>query len=124
VITGEVNLRRELTVQLRVAGPSGDGLDLAAAIDTGFDGFLTAPLAVVTRLRLQRWYSSNFILGDGSAQRLEVFRASVVWDGQELQIPLVAAEATPLVGMSLLYGHRVGFDAVIGGPVYIEAIPV
>jgi hypothetical protein len=36
---------------------------------------------------------------------------------------VLAADGGPLVGLSLLYGHRVTLDVVDGGRVSIEALP-
>ena len=61
-------------------------------------------------------------LADGSVTRLDVYLGSVVWHGQPKDVLISQAAGTPLVGMSLLWGSRVGFDAHDGGAVTIEAM--
>jgi hypothetical protein len=46
----------------------------------------------------------------------------VIWDGELRQIDANAAETTPLVGMSLLYGYRMQLDVIEGGTVTIQAL--
>jgi len=53
-----------------------------------------------------------------------VYRGSVIWDGKVQRIDINASETAPLIGMSLLYGYRVQFDAIEGGIVTIQALPI
>lgn len=46
----------------------------------------------------------------------------IIWDGVLQQIDINASESTPLVGMAMLYGYRVQFDAIEGGTAMIQAI--
>ena len=52
MIEGTVNASREAVVPLTVASPAGRMQPIDAVIDTGFNGFLTLPAALVSELRL------------------------------------------------------------------------
>lgn len=78
-----------------------------AVIDTGFTGFLTLPVSVLTDLQLRAYRREEGTLGDGSTCVFDVYRGSVNWDGEFRPIDINASETTPLVGMSLLYGYQV-----------------
>jgi predicted aspartyl protease len=54
-------------------------------------------------------------LGDGSEVVFEIYKAAVIWDGQNKIVDVAASDADPLVGMSLLYGLRLQVDAIEGG---------
>lgn len=92
-------------------------------MDTGFNGFLTIPPAVVTRLALPVRAPTQATLADGTMVQLDVVEVTVIWDGQPRTIPALSAEGGSLVGMSLLYGHRLTVDVVDGGRMTIRRIP-
>ena len=60
-------------------------------------------------------------LADGSVIAVDVYEATVLWDGQARTVRVHSADGDSLVGMALLYGYRLIIDAVNGGQVIIEA---
>ena len=51
-------------------------------IDTGFNGFLSLPFAIITTLNLP-WSGSDFVmLGDDSETYFDLYTGTVIWDGQ------------------------------------------
>ena len=123
MITGVVTPDRMLLVRLPICGPAGSETEVEAIIDTGYNGTLTLPLDVIHQLSLTAQGSCEVTLADGSTADLDIFRATVVWDDLPMSIELLAAEGGAAIGMTLLPGYRVCFDAVDGGPVTIMAIP-
>jgi clan AA aspartic protease len=119
---GIVDQNCEATIRL-VVGNSGSQRQLVdVVIDTGFTGFLTLPSSVLSNLNLRPYRREPGTLGDGSTCIFDVYRGFVIWDGEFRQIDINASEASPLVGMSLLYGYRVQFDAIEGGGVTIQSL--
>jgi len=53
---------------------------------------------------------------------MDIYFVRVNWGGEDREVLALQAEATPLVGMSMLWGSRVGFDAQDGGTVTIDLI--
>ena len=51
---------------------------------------------------------------------MDVYFVKVKWHDEAREVLALQAEATPLVGMSLLWGSRVDFDAQDGGAVTID----
>ena len=123
MIQGYVNANREAVVRFPVRGPSGQEQEIEAVIDTGFNGFLTLPPAMVAALGLPLIGRGRAILANGSEELFSVYEATVVWDGQERVVEADAADTDALVGMSMLYGYRLKVDAIDGGAVTIEALP-
>jgi clan AA aspartic protease len=91
-------------------------------VDTGFNGYLTLPLDVLNALGASAAGTRRAELGDGNLVELEVYIVRVRWHHDDRDVLALQAEATPLVGMSLLWGSRVGFDAQDNGVVAIEAM--
>ena len=125
MIYGVVNLHREATLPLVVGNSSGQREVVDTVIDTGFDGFLSLPSEVITRLGLSWTISNPATLGDGSQTVFDFYTGTVIWDGQYRQVDIAAiaaSETEPLLGMGMIYGYRLQVDAIEGGTVKIEAL--
>ena len=122
MITGKVSERREAVIDLEVVGQNQRKVRIEAAIDTGFNGYLTLPEATVNSLALQPAGNRIATLGDGNSVILEVYLAAVIWNDQEREVLALQAEGGALVGMSLLYGNRVTITVLDGGDITIEPI--
>ena len=121
MIEGVVNAALEGVIPLSVSGPTGQARDIEAIVDTGYDGFLTLPHALVRELGLPFETSGRATLADGSEASFNVHRGTVRWDTEPRNIDVDVSETTPLVGMSLLEWHRLVVDVRDGGRVAIEA---
>lgn len=97
---------------------------ITAVIDTGFTGFLSLPISIITELELSWSYRDRATLGDGSEVLFDIYDAMVIWGGQYREIEINAAETEPLLGMSMLRGYRLQVDTVQGGLVTIAQLPI
>jgi clan AA aspartic protease len=122
MMQGLVDQNCEAMIRLVVGNTDSQRQVIDAVIDTGFTGFLTLPSSVLLELDLRAYRREQGTLGDGSTCIFDVYRGVVNWDGEFRRIDINASETTPLVGMSLLYGYRVQFDAIEGGTVTIQAL--
>jgi clan AA aspartic protease len=122
MITGHVTANREAIIRVAVRGAGIREETIDAVIDTGFDGFLTLPAAVVSGLALPFAGVTRAALGDGSEVFLDAFEAVIDWDHGERSVITLATGGQPLVGMAMLAGHRVMLDVVEDGRVTIQAI--
>lgn len=122
MMQGVVSQRCEAILPLVVAGVSGQRQVVDAVIDTGFNGFLSLPSAIIAALDLP-WNASDVVtLGDGSETLFDLYAATAIWDGQYREIDVAESETEPLIGMALLYGYRLQVDTVEGGMIRIEAL--
>ena len=122
MMQGRVNQRCEAVISVAVKGR--DKLkSVDAVIDTGFNGFLSLPIAVIRELGLPWSYRDRATLGDGSETLFDVYNAEVIWNGQYREIEVNAAEIEPLLGMRMLRGYRLQVDTIEGGLVAIEMLP-
>ena len=121
MIEGVVNSAYEAIVTLSLRGPEGQIRAIDAVIDTGYNGFLTLPTAVVAELGLAFGGISRATLADGSVVAFDVYDVTVLWDGIARHVSANAADSTPLVGMSLLDRHDLNIRVRDGGHVLIQA---
>jgi clan AA aspartic protease len=121
MITGTVNADYEAIIRLFVQGPVGPAHEVDAIINTGFNGFLTLPPALVTALGLMRRSRGRALLANSSEELFDIYGVTVLWDGQQRYVEADAVETTPLVGMSLLDGYDLYIQVADGGQVVIQA---
>jgi clan AA aspartic protease len=122
MMQGRVNQRCEAVISVAVRG-GGKIKSVDAVIDTGFNGFLSLPIAIIIELGLPWNYRDRATLGDGSETLFDVYDAEFIWDGQYREIEINAAETEPLLGMRMLKGYRLQVDTIEGGLVTIETLP-
>lgn len=111
-----------MLVTLQVSGPTGQYESVECQVDTGFNGSLQLPLALVTRLRLIEEEPVTVRLADGSRIMVPMYQANVLWDSAERVIDLPATGQQPLIGTKLLDGHRLNAEITPGGTVTIEPL--
>ena len=120
MIEGVVNAHYEAVVRLPLLDSSGQTRDIDAVIDTGFNGFLTLPSALVAELGLTRLGQKSLVLANGSRDVFDTYGVTVLWDGQSRFVDADEADAVPLVGMALLDSHSLYVEVEDRGRVIIE----
>lgn len=123
MIAGEVTPERQGIVRLRVNRPGGPSEEVAAAIDTGFTGFLALPTNTRVRLGLQLVGARRGRLADGRLVLMQLYLANVLWDGVLRRVQVLETGGPCLIGISLLYGYVLTVEAIDGGRVIIEKLP-
>jgi clan AA aspartic protease len=121
MINGQV-VAHHVLVTIPLQLPHQPEMAVAFVVDTGFTGFLTLPLAMVTALNLSflRRISAN--LADGSTIFLSVYSATIVWDGAPRDVEILATGRQPLLGTLLLDGYKLTADFEDGGTVTIDSL--
>ena len=121
MIEGFVNANYEPVISLPVQGPAGQAREIDVVIDTGYNGYLTLPPALVAELGLPVVGDGEATLADGSEAAFDVYGVTTLWDGQPRYVETDAVGSTPLVGMSLLDEHDLSIQVRNGGRVVIQA---
>jgi clan AA aspartic protease len=120
-MTGHVAAHRALmSVPFRVA--SNPNLVIEFVIDTGFLGFLALPPAAIAALNLPRLRVLSASLADGSQVLAFVHAATIVWNGAEHDVEVLALGKRPLLGTLLLDGHDVSMQFRDGGLVTVDSL--
>jgi clan AA aspartic protease len=99
-------------VRLQVNRPGDPSEEIAAAIDTGFTGFLALPTDTIVRLGLQLVGARRGRLADGSLVLMPLYLANVLWDGVLRRVQVLETGGPCLIGVSLLYGYVLTFEAI------------
>ena len=93
---------------------------VSAIVDTGFSGYLTLPVSIIERLNLPQTDTEEASLADGSIIRFGAYQVTVDWDDEERTVTALAAEGSPLLGISMLMGSIGTFEFQEGGNVIFE----
>lgn len=108
MIEGVVNVFREAVIALSVRGLAGQTREIEAVIDTGYSGMLTLPPLIVSELDLPFRSSGRAILASGAEEAFSTYEATVLWDDAEREVEVDALGPTPLAGMALFEGYKLG----------------
>jgi clan AA aspartic protease len=102
--------------------PNQPDLTIEFVVDTGFEGALTLPLGAVAALGLP-WFGGIYAnLADGSDTRVDVYEATILWNGQEVAVAVLAMGQRPLLGTALLAGFNLNADFVDNGALAIQRV--
>ena len=97
-------------------------IEIECVIDTGFEGFLTLPPTVVAELQLPYVAPINANLADNSRIVTNVHQGTILWNGVERVIPVLAMGRRPLIGTALLEDYHLSIDFCEGGTVLVDDI--
>ncbi|MBW4618060.1 MAG: clan AA aspartic protease [Cyanosarcina radialis HA8281-LM2] len=112
-----VGLQARMGVIIRPIGSS--EVDIECVVDTGFEGFLTLPPSIVAELGLTYLGPLRANLADNSRIITNVHQATIVWNGSERNIPVLAMGRRPLIGTALLADYHLFYE---GGTVLVDDI--
>ncbi len=122
MIAGLANAERESVLVLTLQGRDGRRHDIPAVVDTGFNGFLTLPSALLAALGSPQIGIGRALLANGAEELFTLYEALLIWDGQPRAVEADAAETTALIGMSLLEEYMLTVQVTPGGAVAVQAI--
>jgi clan AA aspartic protease len=109
-----------LSVTFRLTGRP--DLAIECVIDTGFTDALCLPLDAVTVLGLPYQYDFPASLANGDRVLLPVHEATILWEGVERHVHLLATGERPLIGTALLDGTELVIQFTEGGLVTVEPL--
>jgi clan AA aspartic protease len=108
-------------VTLDLPGPQGF-LRVEFVLDTGFEGELSVPLALMQRLDVSLTTHRALRLADGTLRHIPHYEISFDWLEEERLTEIIALEGRPLLGSMLLEGCSVLIEMQDGGEVEIERL--
>jgi clan AA aspartic protease len=91
-------------------------------VDTGFEGFLTLPPDLVAALDLPYIAKIQANLADNSRIATTAYAISIVWNGVERDVIVLAMGRRPLIGTALLEDYHLSIDFYEGGTVLVDEI--
>ena len=102
-----------LPITLRLPG-HGD-ITNEFVVDTGFGGDLTLPIPAIGTLGLPYSRTMEANLADDSSVALALHTATILWQGNEREVDVLATGRRSLLGMGLLAGSELVVQCCDGG---------
>lgn len=122
MITGIVTANEDAVIRLLVRGAGSILHEVEAVVDTGFNGYLSLPAALVTALGLPYLRTERTILANGSIEDCAVHEVTVLWDEQERAVLVQATEGDALIGMAMMHDYKLTIEVKGNGNVLLEAL--
>ena len=120
MMTGRVNWRIEATVQVGVQDETGILCYFECVLDTGYDGDIALPSAMIRRLGLVSVGYQDSALANSDIVPLPVYRGIASWHGRLVAVEVVETPRESVIGMALLENSTLTIQAWDGGEVFIE----
>jgi clan AA aspartic protease len=114
------DLQARVEVSLHLAGR--DDHTVECVVDTGFQGALALPPAMVASLGLLPGGHTWIKLADDTPASIPVFGAVIPWDDQEVEVTVMAMGSRPLLGTELLQGFNLSVDFEEDGQVALTPL--
>ena len=115
---------RQATVELIFLLPNGSRIPIEFVIDTGFTGEICLPVEAVSLMGLTFRHDTPANLADNSEVLLALHEATIIWDGSERELLVIATGRRPLVGTALLDEQELVIQFTEGGLVMIDELNV
>ena len=102
--------------------PERSSIEIECVVDTGFEGFLTLPPSIISDLGLPYLINISANLANNSSVETDVYLATIVWNGVERNVAVLAMGRRPLIGTALLEDYHLSVDFCEGGTVLVDDI--
>ena len=122
MIRGHVIDTRRALLPLEIQDNNGDWTTLQMVLDTGFTGELALPENHTRQLGIVMNRRSRVTPATGQIIDVPAGYARVMWNENQLQVRVVQAGTSPLLGMELLWNNRIAIDAVADGAVTVTPL--
>ena len=123
MIHGHISQDLDLIVPVYILDQNGYAHRLEAAIDTGFTGELSLPAHRIKDLGLVPRAPLEFTLANAVTESFDTYYGSVLWHGSRVDVRVVEAEGTPLIGVSLLQDNLLTAAIAYNGAITISPLP-
>ena len=103
--------------------PGLDGpVNVEFILDTAFDGDLSLPPHIASRLEASYTAPRWVRLADGYESRQPYSQILLEWDGEEIPVEILIMDTTPLIGVLLMKDYLLQAEMQDGGEVSLEPL--
>jgi clan AA aspartic protease len=100
----------------------GQPINIEFIVDTGFDGELTLPAALIHNLNVTYKGHQTMRLADAFERTFPVYEVATDWNEERKSAIIYEIGGNPLLGVELLAGSLLQIEVTDGGEVSIEPL--
>ena len=123
MIAGNVGVRGDLLVPIRLLDANGHVHRVEAVVDTGFNGYLALPSDLIHQLGAHATEPVDMGLATDLVVTVDSFEGIVLWRGERRSVEILEAEGDPLIGTALLWDSLLTAEMTDNGAVTIGPLP-
>jgi clan AA aspartic protease len=109
-------------INLVICPPGQSEVEVECVVDTGFEGALTLPPAMVAALKLPFLIEINANLANDANVKTAAYQATIMWHGRLRQVAVLAMGRRALLGTALLEDANLSIDFYQNGDVIIDEL--
>ncbi|MBD2451066.1 clan AA aspartic protease [Nostoc sp. FACHB-152] len=109
-------------INLIICLSQSSNIEIECVVDTGFEGYLTLPSAVINKLGLPYLARIDANLADNSSVPVNVHLVTILWNGIERDVAVLVMGSRPIIGTALLEDCHLSIDFYDGGTVLVDDI--
>ncbi len=114
---------RDRFARITLLLPGLDGpLSVEFLVDTGFDGDLSLPLSLISRMETSYAASRRVRLADGYESNQGYRQIMLSWDEDTIPIKVLIVETNPLIGVLLMENYLLQAEMQEEGEVSLEPL--
>ncbi len=116
---------QSLAIRLRLEFIASDGSRqlVPFTFNTGFSEHLSLPLRTLTTLGCTASGTDDLTQGDGQKIELVLYSGRILWDGQEIEVPIHELEGDALLGMKQVENYVITIPARFNETVTFVPLP-
>lgn len=88
-----------------------EGRKIEMLLDTGFNGHIMLPQAIINELALDQMGVSDYITASGDDRLTNVYKGKIIFLDSEIEIPILSTNADfSLAGMELFHDCKIAIE--------------
>lgn len=123
MITAPVAADLTVRLYLKFIGSNGIEIDLSVLFDTGFNRHIALPRDMIDALGYSAIGATDVMLADGIEQNVTLHNGKMLWDGQEVNVPIHCLAGEGQLGTLQIENYVVTLPARVGETVTFVRMP-
>ena len=123
MITASVDEYLAIRLLIEFIAADGSRHKVPFIFDTGFSERLSLPPRTIAALGYLQSSKDDITLGDGQEIEVQIYNGRVIWDGQEMDVPIHSLDGDALLGMQQAEGYTITIPARFNETVTFVPLP-
>ena len=123
MVTASVDKYLDIRLLLEFVAADGGRHYVPFIFDTGFSENISLPPRTIALLGYSGGTDDTLTLGDGQKIETTIYEGRIVWDGQEIDVPIHSLDGDALLGMKQVENYLITIPARFGERLTFAQMP-